>query len=75
LHDAVRRRKSQLITLNCPDQCGERNFIRTSMFADDQVVMADDENAMQRALYEVYKNSLRKTKCWHSRGNSQLDKN
>jgi hypothetical protein len=34
--------------------------VQTSKFADDQVVMADDENAIQRALYELYKNSLRK---------------
>jgi hypothetical protein len=25
------------------------------MFADEQVVMADDENTMQRALYDLYK--------------------
>jgi hypothetical protein len=62
LDDAVRTWKSQLITLNCPYQFGEGNFIITSMSADEQVVMADDENAMQGAFYELYKNVLRKAK-------------
>jgi hypothetical protein len=32
------------------------------MFADEQTVLADDENAMQRAFYKLYKNLLRKAK-------------
>jgi hypothetical protein len=29
--------------------------METLMFADEQMVMVDDENSMQRALYELYK--------------------
>jgi hypothetical protein len=41
-------------TFDFPDQFGERNFIKSLLFADDQVVMVDNENSMQRALYELY---------------------
>jgi hypothetical protein len=33
----------------------ENNLYKIVMFADEQVIMADDENTMQRALYEMYK--------------------
>jgi hypothetical protein len=47
LEKAVRRWNSQFITLNFPDQFEELYFTKI-----DQVVMAGDENAMQRVLFE-----------------------
>jgi hypothetical protein len=44
----VKRWNSKLMTLNFPDQFGEIYFTKT-----DQVVMADNENTMQRALLHV----------------------
>jgi hypothetical protein len=34
------------LLLNFPDQYGDRNFISILMFADDQVVTAEDKNTM-----------------------------
>jgi hypothetical protein len=36
--------------MNFPDKFRE-HFYKNLIFADHQVVMADDENTMQRALY------------------------
>jgi hypothetical protein len=47
LEKAVRSWNSQLMTLNFPDQSGEKHFTKT-----DQVILADDENSMQWALFE-----------------------
>jgi hypothetical protein len=55
LDEDTKRWESQMITSNFPGQLWVRNVIKMLMFAYEQVVMADDENTTQRALYELYK--------------------
>ena len=35
------------------DSFSERNFVGTLMFADDLVIIAENENSLQRAVYEL----------------------
>ena len=53
MDDPVREWKQRLEILNFSDSFSERNFVKTLMFADDQVIIADNENSLQRALYEL----------------------
>jgi hypothetical protein len=48
-------------TSSLPDQFGDRNFIKTLTFTDDQVVRADDENTMHRILYKLCKITIAMT--------------
>jgi hypothetical protein len=53
LDDAVRQ--SQLKILHISDKLNKEKFIKTFMFADDQVIISDNEDTLQRALHELNK--------------------
>jgi hypothetical protein len=55
LDDAVMRWQSQLKTLHMSDNFKKEKFIKTFMFADDQVIISDNEDTLQRALHELNK--------------------
>jgi len=53
LDDAVRHWQSQLKILHISDNLKKEKFIKTFMFADDQVIISDNEDTLQRALHEL----------------------
>jgi hypothetical protein len=73
LDDAVRHWQSQLKILHISDNLKKEKFIKTFMFADDQVIISDNEDTLQRALHELnkiilyynFEISIHKTKIWH----------
>jgi hypothetical protein len=54
LDDAIRQWQSQLKTLYIPNNLKKEKFL-TFMFADDQVIISDNEETFQRALHELNK--------------------
>jgi hypothetical protein len=55
LDDAVSHWQSQLKIQHISDNFKKENFIKTSMFADDQVIISDNGDTLQRALHELNK--------------------
>jgi hypothetical protein len=55
LDDAVRHWQSQLKILHISNKLNKEKFIKTFMYADDQVIISDNEDTLQRALHELNK--------------------
>lgn len=53
LDDAIRIWKQKMKFLNFTDNFNNKKFIMTLLFADDQVMISDNEDTLQRALYEL----------------------
>jgi hypothetical protein len=74
LDDTVRHCQSQLKILRISDNLKKEKFVKPLMFADDQVIISDNEDTLQRALPELisilldcsFEISIQKTKKGHS---------
>jgi hypothetical protein len=55
MSDAVRHWQSHLETLHISDNLQKEKFKKTYMFADDKVILSDNEDTLQRSLHELNK--------------------
>lgn len=55
IDDAIRAWKRKLLQLGFDNDINSDNFVLTLMFADDQVIISNSENTLQRALFELKK--------------------